>query len=222
MEMSLRETFMKRNEDLIKEFVYVNEKLAKFNKSYTMLDEHIQSQRINGDTTGLGYTTFDKGESFSTKDNIEGGKSIPKIQKSTGEKPYKHVCFNCHKPRHTANVCKSRSNATNGYRPNTYQGYKTTTLNGYCYTCNMHGHRVIECRYGTNNLSPHMSQRSGGGWKRNFNDQRRPNWQRPYANQSSPYEMEKMMNLICTIFRNYGHVAMNCRRRTGRGNDGPW
>lgn len=67
-----------------------------------------------------------------------------------------------------------------------------------------------------------MNKRSGGEWKRSFNDRRNPNWQRPYVNQSSPYEMENKWNVICTIFHNYGHVAMNFRRRTSRGNAGPW
>lgn len=34
--------------------------------------------------------------------------------------------------------------------------------------------------------------------------------------------MEKVTNVICTICNNFGHVAMNYRRRTGRGNAGPW
>lgn len=34
--------------------------------------------------------------------------------------------------------------------------------------------------------------------------------------------MEKVTNVIFTICNNFGHVAMNCRRRTGRGNAGPW
>lgn len=63
MEMSLRETLMKRNEDLTKELPDANEKLAKFNKSSTMIDEQIQSQRMNDATIGLGYNTFEKGES---------------------------------------------------------------------------------------------------------------------------------------------------------------
>lgn len=79
-----------------------------------------------------------------------------------------------------------------------------------------------------------MGQRSSGEWQRSYYDQRNPTWQRsyndqrnptwqiPYMNRSSPYEMENRWNVICTICHNYGHVAMNCRRRTGRGNVGPW
>ncbi|XP_059065914.1 uncharacterized protein LOC131857400 [Cryptomeria japonica] len=51
------------NEYLTKELADINEKLAKFNKSSTMLDEQIQSQRIKGDTTKLGYTSYEKGAS---------------------------------------------------------------------------------------------------------------------------------------------------------------
>lgn len=222
MEMFLRESLMKRNEDLTKELVDANEKLAKFNKSSTMLDEQIQSQRMNGDTTRLGYNTFEEGESPSTKDNMHEGKPTPKIHKPTGKKSYKPICFHCHKPKHTANVCRSKSDVANGYRPNAYQVYKPRTFNDYHFTCNMHRHRVVECRYGGNNQAPHMSQRSSGGWQRTFNDQRSSNWQRPYANRSSPYEMEKRMNVVCTICHNYGHVAMSYIRRTDRGYVGPW
>lgn len=131
---------------------------------------------MKGDTIGLCYTTFKKGETFGTKDNMEEGKSIPKIQKSTGKKPYKPICFNCHKLGHTANICRSKSNVVNGYKHNTYQGYKPRNFNGYCYTCKMHGHRVVECRNGANNPTTHMNQRSGSDWTRTFNDQRNPNW----------------------------------------------
>lgn len=34
--------------------------------------------------------------------------------------------------------------------------------------------------------------------------------------------MENRWNVICTICHNYGHVAMNCKRRTSRGIVGPW
>lgn len=112
---------------------------------------------MKGDTTRLGYSTFEKDESSSTKDNMHEGKYAPKIQKPTSKKSYKLVCFNCHKPGHIANVCRRRSDVTNGYRPNTYQGYNPLTFNGYCYTCNMHGHRVVDCKYGENILTPHMS-----------------------------------------------------------------
>lgn len=162
MAMSLRENLMKKNKDLTKELVDANKKLAKFNKCSTMLDEQIQSERMKGDTTGLGYTTFEKGESSGTKDNMEEGICVPQIQKPTGKKSYKPICFNCHKLGYTANVCRSGSNADNGYRPNAYKGYVPRNFNGYCYTCNMYGNRSIECRYGANNPIPHINQRSGG------------------------------------------------------------
>lgn len=104
---------MKKNEDLTKELVDANETLAKFNKISTMLDEQIQLQRMKGETQGLGYTAFEKGEPSGTKDNIEEGKSTPKIQKSTSKKPYKPVCFNYHKSGHTANVF--RYNIVDGF-----------------------------------------------------------------------------------------------------------
>lgn len=78
-------------------------------------------------------------------------KFASKNKKITGKKFYKPICFNYHKVGHTANVCRSRSNAVNGYRPNTYDGYMPSTFNGYCYNCNKYGHRPVECRSGMNN-----------------------------------------------------------------------
>lgn len=45
MAMSLRESLMNKNEDLTKELADANEILARFNKSATVRDEQIQSQR---------------------------------------------------------------------------------------------------------------------------------------------------------------------------------
>lgn len=114
-------------------------------------------------------------------------------------------------------ICRRRSSSFDGYRSNAYEGYKPSTFNGYCYTCNKYGHRVIECRPGMNNQRSFMNQRPKDVWQRSFNDRRNPTWQRPYVNWFSPSEMEKRMNMICTICNNYGHVAMNYRRRTSRG-----
>lgn len=48
------------------------------------------------------------------------------------------------------------------------------------------------------------------------------NWQKLYVNWFSLFKMEKVNNVICTICNSYGHVAMNYKIRTGRGNVGPW
>lgn len=70
MASSLRETITKHNEDLTRELIEANGNLEKFNKISTMLDEQIQSQRMKGDTSGLGFNTSEKGESSGTKSNI--------------------------------------------------------------------------------------------------------------------------------------------------------
>lgn len=56
-----------------------------------MLDEQIESQRMKGETQGLGYTTYEKGNSSGTKDVMEEGKSAPKIQKTTSKKVQKPI-----------------------------------------------------------------------------------------------------------------------------------
>lgn len=86
MEISLRETLMKQNEDLTEELIEANQKLEKFNKSSTMLDEQIQTQRMKGDTSGLRYNTSKMGEPSDTKSNMHEGKTAPKAQKPTSKK----------------------------------------------------------------------------------------------------------------------------------------
>ncbi|XP_059078096.1 uncharacterized protein LOC131876670 [Cryptomeria japonica] len=83
MAMSLRERLMKKNQDLTKELVDANELLFKFNKRSTILDEKIQSQRQKGETQGLGYTTFQKGDSSDTKNILHEEKFAPKTKVNT-------------------------------------------------------------------------------------------------------------------------------------------
>lgn len=93
------------------------------------------------DTSRIGYNTFEKGESSTTMSDMHEGKTAPKAKKPTGKKSYKPIFFNCHKPGHIANVCKSRSNGNTGYIPNTR--YMPRRFEFYCYTCNMYGHRQV-------------------------------------------------------------------------------
>lgn len=73
---------------------------------------------MKGDTSGLGFNTSEKGESFGTKRNMHLDRTTPKAKKPTDKKSFKPVCFICHKPRHTTNVCRSRSNENTGYNAN--------------------------------------------------------------------------------------------------------
>lgn len=218
MATCLGETLTKHNEDLTRELTEANGRLEKFKKSSSMLDEKIQSQRMKIDTSGIGFNTSEKGESSGNKSNMHKGKTAPKANNPTNKKAFKLVFFICHKPGHTANACRSRPNESTCYNANT----RYVRFEGHCFTCNMYGHRSIECRYGEKNLAPHMNPRPNGDWRRTYENWGNMNWQKPHVNWFSPFEMEKVTNVICTICNNYGHVDMNYRRRTGRGNAGPW
>lgn len=106
---SLRENLSKHNEDLTRKLTEVNEKLEKFNKSSTMREEQIKSQRMKGDISRIGFHTSEKGESSGTKSNTLKNKYAPKINKPTSKKVFKPICFVFHKPGHTANVCRDKT-----------------------------------------------------------------------------------------------------------------
>lgn len=209
---SLRENMSKHNEDLTKQLTETSEKLDKFFKSSILLEEKIQSQRMKGDISGLGFHTTKKGESSGTMSNNPKNKSSPKINNPTS-KVFKPVCFVCHKLGHTANVCRNKPNRNANY--NTNASYVSKKFEGHCFTCGMYEHRSIECRYGANNHISHMHPKPNGNYMRNFDIRINMNWQRPPNKLFSPFEMEKVTNIACTICNNFGHVAMNCRRRTG-------
>lgn len=88
---SLRENLSKHNEDRTMQLTEANGKLEKFNKSSILLEEQIQSQRMNVDTSGLGFHTSEKVESSGTKSNTLKNKSAPKVKKPTGKKVFKLV-----------------------------------------------------------------------------------------------------------------------------------
>lgn len=110
---SLKKNLSKHNEDLVKKITEANEKLEKFIKSSTMLEEQIQSQRMKSDISGLDFHTTGKGESSGTKNKI-----APKFNKTIGKKVFKPICFVCHKPSHTANVCRNKPNINANYNTN--------------------------------------------------------------------------------------------------------
>lgn len=168
----------------------------------------------------LGFNTSEKGVSSGTKSNIHKDKTGLKAHKPIGKKVFKPIYFICHKPGHTANVCRNRSNGNTCYNANTR--YVSKRFEGHCFTCKIYGHRSVECKFGENNPVPHMSSRPNGNWMRSYENRGNMNWQIPYVNWFSPFEMEKVTNVICTICNNYGHVAMNYERITRRGNVGPW
>lgn len=103
--------------------------------------------RPKGNNNGLGYSSYEKGESSKTKDGPPKDKLVSERMK-LGKKIYKPICFNCHKVRHISNVYRSKFNTINANRSNEHNAYIATSrkFSGYCYTCNKFGHKAFECR----------------------------------------------------------------------------
>lgn len=127
---SLKENLSKHNEDLVTKPTEANEKLENFAKSSTMLEEQIQSHRMKGDISGLGFHTTEKGESFDTQRNYPKNKNASKVNKTTSKKTFKPVYFICYKPSHTARVCKNKPMENASYNTNTR--YVSRKFEGHC------------------------------------------------------------------------------------------
>lgn len=106
--ISQNETLMKTNDALSKELVETKETLAKFNRSVAKLDQKLESMKPSKDTSGLGFSAYEVGESSGIKTDAPKEQSKPKINQNKGKPNFKPVCFNCHKEGHTANVCRVR------------------------------------------------------------------------------------------------------------------
>lgn len=128
---------------------------------------------MKGDTSGLRFNTSEKGESFGTKSNVHKVKTSPKAKKPIGKKVFKPICFICHKPRCTTNACRRRPNVNTSYNANAR--YVSRRFEGHCYICNIYGHRLVECKYGVNNSTPHMNPRPINDWRRTYDNRRNMN-----------------------------------------------
>ena len=90
----------------------------------------MRSPRSNNDTSGLGYTSTEEGESSKVVEerNIKGENSKP-------------TCYFCSKIGHIANVC-IRKNGNQNVKPKKMVHY---------HKCNKKGHQAHECRTKTMN-----------------------------------------------------------------------
>ena len=99
--------------------------LNKSSEAIKYFEQFLKSPRSVHDTSGLGYTSTEIGES---------SKDVEK--RSDKGKDSKPTCHYCNKKGHTANVCRNR-------RINQQSIPKSK---GYCYKCNMQGHMTQDYR----------------------------------------------------------------------------
>ena len=76
----------------------IAESFNKPNEAIKYFEKLLKSPRSNNDTSGLGYTSIEEGESSKVVEerNIKGKNSKP-------------ICHYCGKKQHTTNVCKRKN-----------------------------------------------------------------------------------------------------------------
>ena len=109
---------LKREKEIVESFNKPNESIKYFEKL-------LRSPRSNNDTSRLGYTSTEEGESYKV---VEERNKKGKNSKTT--------CHICGKKGHTTNVCKSKTiNKNVKYNINMVQ----------CQKFNKQGHQAHEC-----------------------------------------------------------------------------
>ena len=98
------------------------ENLNKSSEAIKYFEQLMKSPRTNNDTSGLGYTSTEVGESLKSAEKI--------CDKGKDSKP---TCHYCNKKGHMTQDC--RSNVTRKQR-----------FDGHCHNCKNYGHRAFECR----------------------------------------------------------------------------
>ena len=121
-------TLKLQNEQLHNKLKREKEIVNNFNKSSEAIkyfEQMLKSPRSNNDTSGLGFTSIEEGET---------SKSVEK--RSDKGKNSKPTCHFCNKKGNIANVCRSRKiNQEN-----------TPKRKGYFHKCNMKGPLTQDCR----------------------------------------------------------------------------
>lgn len=210
-------TLKDSNVAIYKELTESKEILAKFNKSTIKLEQKLESAKPVKNTTRLGFSGYEEGETSGTKD--VASKKQP-TSKDKGKKKFKLVCFNCLKEGHTANVCRNKAYNNFPYFLNNKP--RSNRLNGNRYACNKFGHRAFECRSVMHNTGRYL-QRSQGVFPEPSGN-RNPNWFNTYNHQSGTggYQAATRWRATCLICHGNGHTAATCRRKNGNMNNGPW
>ena len=193
-------TLKMQNEQLHNELKRERETVESLNKSSEAIkhfEQLLKSPRSAHDTSGLGYSSTEVGESSKSAD-----------QRSDKGKDPKPTCHYCNKKGHTANVCRSKKiNQQSIPRSKGYchkcnmQGHmtqncrsnvtKTQRFDGHCYNCKKYGHRAFECR-------------SKSMWASNQHARR--------DNYAHLYNWDYNTRQSCHYCQEYGHIPKNCIR----------
>lgn len=101
MAISKNATLKESNVSISKELTESKEILAKFNKSTVKLEQKLESTKPVKNTAGLGFSSYEEGETYGTKFGQSKKELAPKDK---GKEKFKPVCFNCLKEGHTGNI----------------------------------------------------------------------------------------------------------------------
>jgi DNA-directed RNA polymerase subunit F len=203
-------TLKLQNEQLSNDLRRENEFAKSFNKPSEALkyfEKLMRSPRPNDDTTGLGYTNTEEGESSKSGE-----------ERSDKGKNSKPTCHNCGKLGHTANVCRSKTANQNPKQK----------FMGHCHKCNKQGHQAHECRTKT------MSTQRFEGYCYNYQKYRhreyecrsKPKWssnkQTKVNHNGNSYNWDYNTRYSCHYCQEYGHVPENCIRMHFRSDYSRW
>jgi cellular nucleic acid-binding protein len=185
----------------------ISESYNKPNEAIKYFEQLLKSPRSTNDTSGLGYTSTEEGE--SSKSAEERGNKTKNV---------KPTCHSCGKKGHTSNVCRSRNTQQHIKPKNTSYCYickkqghhthdcrsitfKTTRFEGHCYNCKKYGHRAFECR-------------SKPMWSSNQHAK--------VPNKGNHHQWDYNTRDSCHYCQEYGHTPENCIRTHFRGNYSRW
>ena len=137
--------------DLKREIEFA-ESFNKPNEAIKYFEQLSRSHRSTNDTSRLGYTSIEEGESSKSAE-----------ERNNKGKNYKPTFHNCGKKGHVANVYKSKTSNQNVKPKNMINCHKcnkkghqahecrtktmhTQRFEGYCYNYQKYGHRAFECK----------------------------------------------------------------------------
>ena len=129
------------------------DKLLRFQDSTKVLDDIINSQRSPAIKTSLSFHETIEGESSKTRDSNAKSEMLKKemedqshhqVRKEVLQRKYfpmnKVECYVCYNLGHVAARCRRRR-VQDHHERSSHSRY----FNGYCFSCNMFGHRVVDC-----------------------------------------------------------------------------
>jgi hypothetical protein len=134
------------------EVIDLRKKVKKSNKFLnisTILNEILDSQGSPNDKLGLGYNKEDTHVEASTSKKHEVSPSLSKDGNNFASKPStqgKEIFKRTKKGRHQEAILTSQNKFKTPSRWTQKKRYENV-FHGQCYSCNVYGHKVLECIY---------------------------------------------------------------------------